>query len=1657
MDRGGHLSSQMMNGDSQDGQKAQYGRIEDNRLSAEEMDERRKENIAYVYLCHLEEAKMWIEACIKEPIPPTVELEEGLRNGVVLAKLAHFISPDLVPMKKVYDKDLLRYKARGLHFRHTDNINHWLRSLEEIRLPKIFYPETTDIYERKNMPRVIYCIHALSMYLFKLGRAPQILDLIGKIKFTDEEINAMRRELDKYGIQMPAFSKIGGILANEMPVDQASLHAAVIAINEAIDHESAELTLRSLKNPEAHLTNVSDNLSEFYQSVLYEAKQNKAETARNKSMDPDSSYIPDVYDELLTQAEIQGNINKVNLLYAQAVLNEALEKRDHAALITALKQDTLRLRGVSDEHAQFYMVRLLEAKAKKQNRSEEEEMLTKEEIQMAVNLANEDADEGFQKTVAVKQVNQALESSDPSATLRALQNSRLALPCVLPGAQTLYHEELKNVKAEKQDSLNHEEIAGALEVLNAIAKVNEAIDTGNSALTFKSLCDDCAHMMDVDEGCKEKYQKRLGRLKASKQAGASGGGCLLTHREIQQCISETNQQVMDEHEKITAIGQINEAIDRNNARATLACLKMPSAGLQFVNDKQMVHYQQLLAQIKSEKAEEMNDPTAVLWYEEIQSTIDLANAHAEEGTKMSVCVAAINIAVECDDEHNLLNCLQNTSVRLHGVTSRCIGDYLRHLKAFKEEKEQSGETGSGWMMHKLRDGFRFFFNVNSLTHSWQKTEDVRKDYSLLTRDEIQACIAEVTAAYDRQLLYQMNERFIVLLQARFRGALARRRFHKLKIFYRTRLPAIIKIQSWWRMIRARNSYTDRIEYFRSREDAAVEIQSYVRMYLARTAFLEKLQFFRDRVEAVVKIQAFMRSAWAKQDYKALMHGGNPPISVVRKFVHLLDIGDNDYSEEIELEKLRQQVVTEIRSNQQLEADLNQMDIKIGLLVKNRITLQDVISQNKTLKKHHDSSAALNQGLKSLSKQSRERLEAYQHLFYLLQTNPVYLAKLIFEMPQSRTTKFMESAILTLYNYASNQREEYLLLKLFKTSLEEEIKSKVEKMTDIITGNPMVVKMIVSFNRNGRGQSSLRELLNPLVRSVIEDQHLQINTNAVEVYKQWINQMEAETGRASGLPYETSTEQALEHQEVRDRIQKSLEGLRDATERFLSAILASVEKIPYGMRYMAKVMRNALHEHFPTVPEKETLKIIGNLIYYRYINSAIVAPDAFDIIDVSATKGLTNDQRRNLGSIAKILQFAASNKGFGADSAHLVAMNKYIMEAHTRFKKYFQDICSVEEPEMKFNMDQYSDVSRVTKPVIYISVGEIVEMHKLLLEHQHAVAPDPYDPLHELLDDLGDVRDVDLLIGDSAGDDVGKAQLAKTEISLTLSNKFEVPEDDESDKNNLVLRTKRMLVDVIRCQRTGGDSLVHILRVPATEDEENVHQALIKMRERVDQKALVKQAKLVRHTSILGDTRLPLETMKKKICMHINQLEEMGVVSRKDGYQFLVNSIVQDIRNQRLYRQRRKQEMVRLKVTLKNLSAKRSFFEEQVNYYNQYVKTCLDNQAAKSKKPGKKSAPKHSVKYSAARLYEKGVILDIEGLAHNHFKNVLFEISSTETPGLFDVNAKFMGVSMEKVELLFQNLLELQYEGIAVMKMFDRAQVNVNLLIFLLNKKFFGKK
>uniref|UniRef100_A0A7N6BGV3 IQ motif containing GTPase activating protein 2 n=1 Tax=Anabas testudineus TaxID=64144 RepID=A0A7N6BGV3_ANATE len=1567
--------------------KPRYGTIQDDeRLSAEEMDERRRQNIAYEYLCHLEEAKRWMEACLDEDLPPTTELEQGLRNGVYLGKLANFFAPKMVSEKKIYDRDQSRYKSKGLHFRHTDNTVQWLRAMESVGLPKIFYPETTDVYDRKNMPKVVYCIHALSLYLYKLGIAPQIQDLLGKVDFTEEEISNMRSELEKYGIQMPAFSKIGGILANELSVDEAALHAAVIAINEAIDKGQAIVTMKALNNPNAMLRNIQEALSQDYQDTLSQAKTRKQDHSSGRSIHPSVTSV------MVFLIPVEAAVGQVN---------RAVSTQDDDALLAALRLEALALLGVQDSNCRWYL-------------------------------------EHF--TTYFAAINTAIGLGNAVKTVEELMNPEAQLPIVYQTAANLYQSELFSLQLQGgRSGLSHEELSVAVEMLSAVAVLNEVLDTKDPQAVIEQLTDSPLGFTNIDQDNLNRYADTL--IKQRAEALTSGQE-FLTWNDVQKCIDTVNIQVHEEHERIIAIAEINEAVNSGDHQQTLAALCLPTAKLTGVNPATAKHYHDVLQYTKQ------------LLCQVISNTY--SDTFIVLGKGVCVCniifmffpllvagaVADINKKVAEGESQNTLQALLTPSAGLRAVLPECADSYQAELA----QKQDNIATKDGvWVRHCIKDRYDYYYNLETGLGTWEEPEGFEHNGGQLSKEEIQSVVSCVTAEYNREQLWLANESFVTQLQARTRGYLVRKKYAQRMEYLRQQEPQVVILQACWKGYKQRKIYKRRMNLLQKNVASIIRIQSLVKMWNAKRKYNQRLQYFKNHI---VKIQAFLKANKARDDYRTLTGAKDPPLSVVRKFVHLLEQSPLDLQEEQEVTRLREEVVTKIRSNQQMEKDLNLMDIKIGLLVKNRITLQDVVSHNKKMNKKNkaskdDPTTGDRLGIKGLSKGKRKKLEAYQHLFYLLQTNPSYLAKLIFQMPQNKSTKFMDTVIFTLYNYASNQREEYLLLKLFKTALEEEIKSKVDQVQDIVTGNPTVIKMVVSFNRGARGHNTLRQLLAPVVKDIIEDKSLGINTNPVDVYKAWVNQLESATGEASKLPYEVTPEQAMSHEEVRNRLEASSLALRAATDKVLNSIVSSLDNIPYGMRYIAKVLKNSLHEKFPDASEDELMKIVGNLLYYRYMNPAIVAPDGFDIIDMSAGGQLHIDQRRNLGSVAKMLQHAAANKLFEGENAHMTPMNNYISQTYEKFKLFFQSACDVPEPEEKFNIDEYSDMVTLSKPVIYISIEEIINTHSLLLEHLEAISPDRNDLLHELLQDLGDVPDVEAF---------ALSQLVKTEISLNLTSKFELLEGDDKDLKTLMTKTKKLIVDVVRIQP--GETLPEILETPATATQELEHTKIAERRAVQDAQT---PEGLKSSPAVLEDSQLPLEQKKRKIQRNLRNLEQAGLVTASNKYQDLINEISKDIRYQRRYRQRRKAELVKLQQTLTALNSKTDFYQDQMNYYDTYIKTCLDNlnRNKGDDKGGKKWKPQ-SLKYTAARLHEKGVILEIEGLQTNQFKNVMFDISPTEEVGDFEVKAKFMGVEMEKVQLHFQDLLQLQYEGVAVMKMFDKAKVNVNLLIFLLNKKFYGK-
>ena len=125
----------------------------------------------------------------------------------------------------------------------------------------------------------------------------------------------------------------------------------------------------------------------------------------------------------------------------------------------------------------------------------------------------------------------------------------------------------------------------------------------------------------------------------------------------------------------------------------------------------------------------------------------------------------------------------------------------------------------------------------------------------------------------------------------------------------------------------------------------------------------------------------------------------------------------------EIQELKRKLVAEVRRNHSLESDLQKLDKKIALLIKNRGNIQEVLA-----KSEHKKKKATDKPPELLSDQKKE---LYQNLFYLLQTEPKYLANLLYLCSPEEMHEFLDTVILTLFGDAYSPREEYLILSLFK--------------------------------------------------------------------------------------------------------------------------------------------------------------------------------------------------------------------------------------------------------------------------------------------------------------------------------------------------------------------------------------------------------------------------------------------------------------------------------------------------------------------------------------------------------------------------------------------------------------------------------------------------
>ncbi|KAI9297054.1 Rho GTPase activation protein [Neoconidiobolus thromboides FSU 785] len=881
-------------------------------------------------------------------------------------------------------------------------------------------------------------------------------------------------------------------------------------------------------------------------------------------------------------------------------------------------------------------------------------------------------------------------------------------------------------------------------------------------------------------------------------------------------------------------------------------------------------------------------------------------------------------------------------------------------------------------------------------------------------------------------------------------------------------PFIVMAQSYVRGIQQRKRKKELDNQLKQYQTSIKALQAIGRGCLTRLYTMEPIYQIRTireciDIQLVQQIQAVAR--------KVLIHlMTENGISCMQSFLPLLEDSDKDFAEELELEELRKSSIKKIRDIGQTENQLNELDIKIALLVRNRISLEEVLRitrMNGILGSNSGNSNNLSDlevkenkviPLKKLDKENRKRLEGYQQLFYLLQTQPIYLGKLLTLINQNILTneykKFFETVVLTLFGFAQNKREEFMLLNLFKTAIHIELDS-INRIEDFLRGNPVFIKLAVHYNRGVKERKYLRDLLQPIIQQILQDPNIDLQTNPLLIYRALIKQEELRTGEKSLRPYDVTAEIALNDSETRSVLIQHLQQLRSITDQFIERIYSSLDQMPYGIRYIAKELKASLLKKFPNERENVIIKIVGHLVYYRYINPAIVAPESFDVIEVE----ISPHHRRCLAEVAKMLNQVSMGKLFNEDNIFLQPLNTYVAYTSEKFAKYIYSVTEVVEPEIQFEIDEFLDLTFTKRPVIYISPNEIYSLHKMLINNLDWLTNGDKDQLKIILKEIGDPPTI------SADQVLAHSK----EISLHLSNRFPSINESDCELKHLFVETKRLMTYVLRVQ--SGSSLLEVLQKPVSQNEETRFKDLLQ-KERKESNENDNNSSSSQ--KLIDVTSMSFAQLKQIAFNNALKLEAEGMLKREDNYQVMIHSIAADIRSKSKRRISRKEELKRIYQTINNLKIKERYLIDQHSIYQDYLDSCMNMHSSKKNKKTKAipftkqyfhlkeisksgSVPKFgSFKYTADRLYQKGILISIKDYLPRQFDKIDFIISSDQV-GQFKVAAYYMGRKLpgEDTIISLESLLQAQFDNQLVIDLLDEeVKVNVNLLLHFINKKFY---
>ncbi|KAI5959107.1 IQG1 [Candida theae] len=738
--------------------------------------------------------------------------------------------------------------------------------------------------------------------------------------------------------------------------------------------------------------------------------------------------------------------------------------------------------------------------------------------------------------------------------------------------------------------------------------------------------------------------------------------------------------------------------------------------------------------------------------------------------------------------------------------------------------------------------------------------------------------------------------------------------------------SVVPVQTLFRGVLGRFKYEIVLDDLYEHVNSVIKLQAKIRANAVKTTFGQIMPYYELHTDKVIKAQAICRSVLAQSSYKSLLTSTRPTLVVLRQFAHLLSNSDGDFEQELQLSKIKDLIIEKSKGNEALEGKIEHIDLKLSLLHKNKITVEEFTKfKGPNEKRVHANEKPTN--LSILSKSAKAKVELYSSLFYLLQTKSEYLANLYKsnDYISKNTADYQTLLANTIQLFpivepsiSRRSREEYYYMKLSLMIMRDDM-SRSQTVTDISKSQfTHWTEFVTHFNNHTYQRQHLKLLAGKFVHKILDDDELDFESDPTIIYA---SIMSHDQGNKSNV----SPQDAIKVPEVSSQFVHNLMTLRDSCSNLLKLIESNVSRLPIQVRVICREVYMLARANFPQLSEQQHLAVAGICFWKYYFGLIISFPENYGINSKPYLKGQVN-LRHLHRSMLQLFSMKPFTNNF------LKPLNDYLVSSVDSIQTIVREIISVNSIDKEYNFEEFGDMV-AEAPKLTMKTNSMIYLEKVALSNVSTMAESADDPLLNVTQKLENLCT-------SPSDLIALTDLST--ITIVLDRNMQEESLSDSKTKVLFAQAKRSLLYIMRVQE--GDDLLELLISGIKPVHEHKFREIIDS-ERQDS---MSSTKMYYKTS-LGDLNKTTYHELKRMCLEsLLKLEAMGEVTRKNSFQGLLNQIAADIKGKTTQRKVRSQQLEALDQTFTKLSDKERFLRQQLNEYNRHVDSVLADSQLKPK-------------------------------------------------------------------------------------------------------------